>query len=113
MAAPRGQQRLAHRGQGIRGAAWALRHDALLELRLGAHGHRGVAVRVDSPRGLLIPSVSLRWLGAASCSADCPSDGHRGSLKSAVAGEAGRRGRAVGCWVVDWRQTGGWPSLVC
>ena len=113
MALLRGQQHLVHRDLGIRGAAWALRRDAQLELRRGARGHRGVAVRVDSPRGLLIPRVSLRWPGAASCSADCPSDGHRESLKSAVAAEAGRRDREVGCWVVDWRQTGGWLSLVC
>lgn len=47
----RGQQRLGHRGQAIRGAAWALLRDALLELRFWVRGHRGVAVRADNLRG--------------------------------------------------------------
>jgi hypothetical protein len=97
MAVLRGQQHRVHQGQGIRGAAWAPHRDAQLELRRGARGHRGDAVRTGNPRGLLSQTRNPRWPGAASCIASHPWDGHRVSLTSAVADGAGHRGTGGGC----------------
>lgn len=97
MAVQREQQHLVHRDLGILGAAWALRRDAQLELRRGARGHRGDAVRTGNLRGLLSLSPNPRWPAAASCIAGHLRDGHRVSSTSAVADGAGHRGRAEGC----------------